>query len=238
MTGHSAIRHWYEIIAEMVMAEGVRDIFALLGDANMHMATHLASRGTRLIHVRHEHCAAAAAMAYARKSGTVGVATVTCGPGLTQLMTALPAAVRAHIPLVILAGEAPLGSGWYNQGIEQAPFVTATGAAYHSLHHPDRFAIGIRDAFLQARSELRPVVVGIPFDLAESAANKDALLPSVSAEMIPHPTPLPPDPTATNAALDLIAAADRIIIMAGLGAVAAGAGQACATLADRLDGLL
>jgi acetolactate synthase-1/2/3 large subunit len=238
MTGHSAIRHWYEIIAEMVMAEGVRDIFALLGDANMHMATHLASRGARLIHVRHEHCAAAAAMAYARKSGTVGVATVTCGPGLTQLMTALPAAVRAHIPLVILAGEAPLRSGWYNQGIEQAPFVTATGAAYHSLHHPDRFAIGIRDAFLQARSELRPVVVGIPFDLAESAANKNAALPPASAETMPAASPLPPDPAATGAARDMIVAADRIIIMAGIGAVAAGAGPACAMLADRLDGLL
>lgn len=138
-------RHWYEIIAEMVAAEGVRDVFALLGDANMHMATHLVSLGTRMMHVRHEHCAVAAAMAYARKSGQVGVATVTCGPGLTQVMTALPAAVRARIPLVVLAGEAPLGGGWYNQGIEQAPFVTATGAAYHSLHHPPRFAVGIRD---------------------------------------------------------------------------------------------
>jgi acetolactate synthase-1/2/3 large subunit len=59
-------RHWYEIIAEMVAAEGVRDVFALLGDANMHMATHLASLGTRMMHVRHEHCAVAAAMAYAR----------------------------------------------------------------------------------------------------------------------------------------------------------------------------
>ena len=173
-------RHWYEIIAEMVAAEGVRDVFALLGDANMHMATHLVSLGTRMMHVRHEHCAVAAAMAYARKSGQVGVATVTCGPGLTQVMTALPAAVRARIPLVVLAGEAPLGGGWYNQGIEQAPFVTATGAAYHSLHHPPRFAVGIRDAFLQARTEMRPVVVGIPFDLAEGASDQDTVLPPAS----------------------------------------------------------
>ena len=44
--------------------------------------------------------AVAAAMAYARKSADIGVATVTCGPGVTQLITALPAAVRAHLPLV------------------------------------------------------------------------------------------------------------------------------------------
>jgi len=33
----------------------------------------------------------------------MGVATVTCGPGVTQLITALPAAVRAHLPLVVFA---------------------------------------------------------------------------------------------------------------------------------------
>ena len=230
--------HWYEILAEMVVAEGVRDVFALLGDANMHMATHLATLGTRMVHVRHEHCAVAAAMAYARKTGRVGVATVTCGPGLTQLMTALPAAVRAGIPLVVLAGEAPLGSAWYNQAIEQAPLVTATGAAYHSLHHPSRFAISIRDAFLQARMEGRPVIVGIPFDLAESVATANTCLPAPSATMMPPSVPLAPAPDGVATAHDMIAAADRIVVMAGLGAVAAGAGPACAALADRLDGLL
>ena len=42
-----------------------------------------------MIYVRHEHCAVAAAMAYARKTWDVGVATVTCGPGVTQLITFL-----------------------------------------------------------------------------------------------------------------------------------------------------
>ena len=192
MTRQAGQRYWYEVIAEMLAAEEVTTCFALLGDANMHMATHLAGLGTRMIYVRHEHCAVAAAMAHARKSAEVGVATVTCGPGLTQLMTALPAAVRARIPLVVLAGEAPLTKAWYNQGIVQAPFVTATGAAYHSLHHPPRFATGIRDAFLQAKREQRPVVVGIPFDLAESPANElsgdIAALPAPSASLL-HPQP-------------------------------------------------
>ena len=47
-------RYWYEVIAEAVRAEEVSDCFALLGDANMHMATHLDALGTRMIHVRHE----------------------------------------------------------------------------------------------------------------------------------------------------------------------------------------
>ena len=238
MSRDHAKRHWYEVIAEMMVAEGVSDCFALLGDANMHMATCLDELGARMIHVRHEHCAVAAAMAYARKTGRTGVATVTCGPGLTQLMTALPAAVRARIPLVVVAGEAPLTKAWYNQGIEQAPFVEATGAAYRPLHHPPRFATGIRDAFLQARSERRPVVVGIPFDLAESPAPSDTSLPAPSAELLPDNAPPTPGDTQLTAARAMIDAADRIIVMGGLGAVAADAGPACAALADRLDGLL
>ncbi|MBV9190816.1 MAG: thiamine pyrophosphate-binding protein, partial [Betaproteobacteria bacterium] len=111
----------YDILAKAFMQEGVKTCFALLGDANMNWAARLAEQGCHMIYVRHEHCALAAAMAYARKTRDVAVATVTCGPGVTQLITALPAAVRAHLPLVVFAGEAPLKSGWYNQEIDQAP---------------------------------------------------------------------------------------------------------------------
>ena len=77
-------RKTYRVLAEAFRQEGVETCFALLGDANMNWATALSGLGTRMIYVRHEHCAVASAMAYARKTGTVGVATVTCGPGLTQ----------------------------------------------------------------------------------------------------------------------------------------------------------
>ncbi|HVJ10974.1 MAG TPA: thiamine pyrophosphate-binding protein, partial [Burkholderiales bacterium] len=152
----------YDILAKAFAQEGVTTCFTLMGDANMNWAARLAGEGCRMIYVRHEHCALASAMAYARKTGDVGVATVTCGPGVTQLITALPAAVRAHLPLVVFAGEAPLKSGWYNQEIDQSPLITATGSAYHRLHLPERMPVAVRDAFLQARRERRPVVVGVP----------------------------------------------------------------------------
>ena len=142
MHEESATPRVFDVLADTFAQEEVKTCFALLGDANMNWATRLAERGCRMIYVRHEHCAVAAAMAYARKTREVGVASVTCGPGVTQLMTALPAAVRASLPVVVFAGEAPLKSAWYNQGIDQAPMVTATGAAYHSLHFPSRDADG------------------------------------------------------------------------------------------------
>jgi thiamine pyrophosphate-dependent acetolactate synthase large subunit-like protein len=228
----------FDLLARAFAQEGVETCFALLGDANMSFATRLAEAGSRMIYVRHEHCAVAAAMAYARKSGRVGVATVTCGPGLTQVMTALPAAVRAHIPLVVLTGEAPLKAGWYNQAIDQAPFVAATGAAYHSLHLPERMPMAVRDAFLQSKRERRPVVIGVPFDLQNQPWQGSMELPPASAAILPQASPIAPHPEAVARAAAMVGGAQRIVVMAGLGAVEAIAGPACRDLADRCDALL
>ncbi len=231
-------RHVYDVLAQAFMQEGVRTCFALLGDANMNWAARLAEHGCRMIYVRHEHCAVAAAMAYARKSGDVGVATVTCGPGVTQVITALPAAVRAHLPLVLFAGEAPLKSGWYNQEIDQAPLINATGGAYHRLHMPERMPVAVRDAFLQARRERRPVVIGIPFDLQDRPWTGPETLPKPSRELLPCPSPMLPHPDDVAKAAQLLASAERVVVLAGLGAVEAGAGAACRALAARTGGLL
>jgi acetolactate synthase-1/2/3 large subunit len=230
--------HVYDTLASAFTQEGVRTCFALLGDANMNWAARLAGQGCRMIYVRHEHCAVAAAMAYARKTRDVGVATVTCGPGVTQVITALPAAVRAHLPLVVFAGEAPLKSGWYNQEIDQAPLISATGAAYHRLHMPERMPVAIRDAFLQARRERRPVVIGVPFDLQNRPWTGAAELPRPSRELLPRPSPIPPHPDDAAAAAKLLAGAERVVVLAGMGAVEAGAAAACRALASKTGGLL
>jgi acetolactate synthase-1/2/3 large subunit len=228
----------YDTLARAFAQEDVRTCFALLGDANMNWAASLAAKGCRMVYVRHEHCALAAAMAYSRKTRDVGVATVTCGPGVTQLITALPAAVRAHLPLVVFAGEAPLKSGWYNQELDQAPLITATGAAYHSLHMVERMPVAVRDAFVQARRERRPVVIGIPFDLQARPWEGKTDLPKPSREILPRPSPLPPHPDDVASAAKLLAGAERVVVLAGLGAVEAGAGAACRALAAKTGGLL
>src|SRR5262244_54656 len=228
----------YDVLAKTFAQEGVRTCFALLGDANMNWASRLSEEGCRMVYVRHEHCALAAAMAYSRKNWDVGVATVTCGPGVTQLITALPAAVRAHLPLVVFAGEAPLKSGWYNQELDQAPLITATGAAYHPLHMVERMPVAVRDAFLQARRERRPVVIGIPFDLQARPWDGPADLPTPSHRLLPRPSPIPPHPDDVAGAAQLVASAKRVVVLAGLGAVEAGAAVACRALAAKTGGLL
>src|SRR3974390_332903 len=99
----------YEALAEAFLAEGVDTQFALMGDGNMHWSTTFARLpGVPTIHVRHEHCAVAAATAHNVATGKIAVASVTCGPGVTQLVTALPAAVRAPLPMIVFAGESPI----------------------------------------------------------------------------------------------------------------------------------
>jgi thiamine pyrophosphate-dependent acetolactate synthase large subunit-like protein len=154
------------------------------------------------------------------------------------LITALPAAVRAHLPMVVFAGEAPIKMGWYNQGIDQAPIITATGAAYHPLHLPERMPVAIRDAFLQARRERRPVVIGVPFDLQERPWVGPETLPTPSSQLLPRLSPIPPHPDDVAKAAQLVASAERVVVFAGLGAVEAKAGPACQALAARIGGLL
>src|SRR5688572_25776713 len=96
----------YRQLANRFRAEGVDTIFVLTGDGNMYWEAALSEfEGVRAVHVRHEHAAVAMASAFARKTGRLGVASVTGGPGLTQTMTALATAATARIPLLVYAGE-------------------------------------------------------------------------------------------------------------------------------------
>src|SRR5215468_4656352 len=96
-------------LAHAFAAEGVDTHFTLMGDGNMHWATAMKNLpGMASYSARHEHCACAMAMGYFSATGKVGVASVTCGPGFTQIMTALASASRGEVPLIVFAGETPL----------------------------------------------------------------------------------------------------------------------------------
>ena len=131
-----------------------------MGDANMYWSASMAdNQKARLLHARHEHCCVAMADAYSRATGKVGVASVTCGPGYTQIMTALVMAARGNAPVVVFAGDAPIGASWYLQSIDQAPLALATGAHFVPIRTVDRALDCVREAFYVARAERKPVVL-------------------------------------------------------------------------------
>lgn len=227
----------YEALAKAFHDQNLGPCFALLGDANMHWAGALSTLGTRFIYTRHEHAAVAAATSYARASGKIGFATVTCGPGLTQIMTILPIAVRAKLPLVIFAGEAPLNKDWYNQKIEQEPFVAACVAKYKALHNPETMIQDIYDAVDTARQDRCPVVVGVPFDLQKLDWQGDISLPKPEPVAVSTPR-ISPEPDIVKIAASWITQSKRPIVLAGLGAVSPDAKAACLNLAETSGALL
>ena len=228
----------YEALAQAFAAEGVDTHFTLMGDGNMHWAAAMKNLdGMGSYFARHEHCACAAAMGYHMATGKVGVASVTCGPGFTQIMTALAGAAQGHIPMVVFAGESPINAKWYNQYIEQAPFAAAAGAHYISAHSPQRMYQYVREAFHLARESRKPVVIGVPYDLQKQP------LPDIgnyqpSTETMPNAEPLYPHPHQVEQLADKLANARCPIIVAGRGAVRSGAASEIEKLADAAGALL
>jgi hypothetical protein len=146
------------MLARAFAAEGVEVLFTLMGDANMYWSVAMSKLpGMKVVHARHEHCAVAMADGYARATGKVGVASTTCGPGFTQIMTALTISARSNTPLVVFAGDAPLASSWYIQQIDMAPLALACGAHYVGVKHIDRVLDNVREAFQVALTERKPV---------------------------------------------------------------------------------
>src|SRR5262249_17526702 len=115
--------------------------------------------GARLVNVRHENAAVAAADGWARVTGRVGFPSVTCGPGLTPVATALTAAVRNHTPLVLFAGDVPAATPWNPQRVDQSLVVASTGARYLPVTSPSLLAGVVSEAFMLAGRQGVPVVV-------------------------------------------------------------------------------
>ena len=231
-------RQVLDVLAQAFSAEGTKVHFTLMGDANMFWADCLARRhGVRNIHVMHEHAAVAAADGYARATGDVGVASVTCGPGLTQTATALTAAARGGKPLVLFAGDTPMNAAYHLQALEPGPFVATTGAHYIPVRHVDRMLDNVREAFHVARHERRPVVMGVPMDL-QKQKYPHLVQYRPSLELLPTAQRPAPDPELIERAVDIIAAAQKPIVLGGRGAAVAGAGELLAAIADQCGALL
>lgn len=228
----------YEVLAQNFAAEGVKTHFCLMGDGNMHWATAMnAVPGMEYYHARHEHCAVAMAMGYHSATGEVGVASVTCGPGFTQIMTGLTAAVRCRIPLVIFVGETPISERWHNQRTEQSIFATACGAHYIAAHSPNMLHQYVRDAFFIARFERRPVILAMPFDLQkEIAPHLGPYEPSAMA--YPSRAQILAQPQHIREAVDRLLKARCPTIVAGRGVLQAGAVAEVEQLAEKTGALL
>jgi thiamine pyrophosphate-dependent acetolactate synthase large subunit-like protein len=214
-------------------ALGVDTVFGLVGSGNLVIANALRAAGARFVAARHEGGAVAMADGWARVTGRVGVCTVHQGPGLTNTLTALAEAVKSRTPLLVLAGDTPAAALTSNFRIGQDDLVASVGAIPERIHSAAGAEADVARALHRATVEQRPVVLNLPIDLQAQ--------PGVPAPdpVAPPPTRAPAPAEADLAAIaDRLAAARRPLIIAGRGAVVAGAGPDLRALGERCGALL
>src|SRR6188508_3340841 len=85
-------------------------IAELLGTANFKISHALVENGVELICARHECNAASMADAYAKATQELTLCSVHSGPGLTNALTGIGEAAKSRPPLLVLAGDVPVGA--------------------------------------------------------------------------------------------------------------------------------
>jgi acetolactate synthase-1/2/3 large subunit len=201
----------YRRLAAALAAAGVDTVFCVMGDGNLDLLVELAdAHGVRLVHARHEQGAVAMADGYARRTGRLGVASVTHGPGLTQTGTSLKVASARRSTILVLAGDTPTGDPHHIQGFEQAPYATAVGATPVPLRAPATWAADLAEAL--AVAERGPVVFNLPTDHQLAAAPAAAAPPAPAVR--PASVGVGLDPAAA-----VLGTAARPVVLAGRGAI-------------------
>ncbi|WP_029001425.1 sulfoacetaldehyde acetyltransferase [Azohydromonas australica] len=218
-----------EAFVETMVANGVTDMFGIMGSAFMDAMDIFAPAGIRLIPVVHEQGAGHMADGYARVSGRHGVVIGQNGPGISNCVTAIAAAYWAHTPVVIVTPEAGTmgqGLGGFQEAKQLPMFQEFTKYQGH-VTHPARMAEFTGRCFDRAMSEMGPTQLNIP---------RDYFYGQITAE-IPQPQRLDRGPggeQSLNEAAELLATAKFPVIIAGGGVVMADGVEACQALAERL----
>jgi sulfoacetaldehyde acetyltransferase len=218
-----------EAFVETLVANGVTEMFGIMGSAFMDAMDIFAPAGIRLIPVVHEQGAAHMADGYARVSGRHGVVIGQNGPGISNCVTAIAAAYWAHSPVVIVTpetGTMGIGLGGFQEAHQLPMFQEFTKYQGHVVN-PKRMAELTGRCFDRAISEMGPTQLNIP---------RDFFYGEITCE-IPRPIRVERGAGGENSlksAVELLSTAKFPVILAGGGVVMGDAVQECKQLAERL----
>ncbi|MDH2373052.1 sulfoacetaldehyde acetyltransferase [Cobetia marina] len=218
-----------EAFVETMVANGVTDMFGIMGSAFMDAMDIFAPAGIRLIPVVHEQGAAHMADGYARVSGRHGMVIGQNGPGISNCVTGIAAAYWAHSPVVIVtpeAGTTGIGLGGF-QECKQLPMFQEFTKYQGHVTHPSRMAEYTGRCFDRAMSEMGPTQLNIP---------RDYFYGEIECE-IPKPARVDRGPGGSKSldeAAELLASARFPVIVSGGGVVMADGVEECKALAERL----
>ena len=212
--------------------EGITQAFGVPGAAINPMYAALRKRGS-IAHVLARHVEAASHMAegYTRaRAGHIGVCIGTSGPAGTDMITGLYSAMADSIPILCITGQAPRARLYKEdfQAVDIEAIAKPVTKWAVTVREPAQVPRAFQQAFHLMRSgRPGPVLIDLPIDvqLAEIEFDPDTY------------APLPVyKPAATRAqidkALDLLATANKPLIVAGGGILNADASDLLVEFAE------
>jgi thiamine pyrophosphate-dependent acetolactate synthase large subunit-like protein len=221
-------------VVAALAAEQVRHVFGIPGIHNLAVYDALL-RQEAITHIlaRHEQGAGFMADGYARASGRPGVILVTTGPGATNALTPLVEAQAGSQPLLLLMSDIPRelvgrGLGALHEVPDQIACFRPVSRWAEALTEGRDIPGAIQGAFHLFRTgRPGPVALSIPTDLLGAP---------VAARLTPGGEGRRPpcDPRLVDAAATRLARAERPLIVAGGGVIAAEAWDELRALAGRL----
>jgi thiamine pyrophosphate-dependent acetolactate synthase large subunit-like protein len=220
----------YEALAKALYDNGVRELFGVVGDANLFIVDSFRdAEGARYIPTSSEAGAVMAAFGHAQVSGQVGAATVTHGPGLTNTVTALVEAQRGRVPLLLLAGDTPMSKRDHIQDIDQRAVAAAGEVLFHQIRSAASAVADFAEAVRLAWTHSAPVVVNVPIDIEWETVDYQPIVGTPAPALT-----VSADQEAIEEAVGLIASSDRPLVLAGRGVRSDEARTAVLEFAERL----
>jgi len=220
---------------QILEREGVTHAFGLPGAAiNPFYSAMLASGGITHVLARHVEGASHMADGYTRtRAGNIGVCVGTSGPAGTDMITGLYSAWADSVPILCITGQAPVAKLQAEdfQAVDIASIAKPVTKLAVTVVEPGQVPGTFSQAFHLMRSgRPGPVLIDLPLDVQTAEIEFD----------IDTYEPLPVHkPAATRAqaekVLDLLAAAERPLIVAGGGIINADASESLVKLAELLD---
>jgi thiamine pyrophosphate-dependent acetolactate synthase large subunit-like protein len=210
-----------EIIAKCLKAEGVKDLFYIMGGPMLLTESKCIEQGIRMIDVRHEQAAAFAAQAYSRVTQKPGVCMAASGPAAINLSTGLANALIDCCPVIGFGGSSPAGQFGRQvfQEIDQVKILEGCVKYADRLLNIKRIPQQVNFAFQTAMlGKPGPVYIDCPGDLLYQKIDESQVDWSYAGRPILRPRPYA-EPKAINALVDAINSARQPIICSGGGVI-------------------
>ena len=214
-----------QITARQLRAAGIDTLFGVVAGPMIELFAGAQEQGLTVVGCRHEESAAFMASAWGYLRRKPGVVVAGSGPGMTNTVTSMYVATASGMPLVVLGGSSygsTRGIGGFQEA-DQLAFARPGCKWAEQVDSPERIAELLHLALGRSLSG-RPgaVYLDYPGHLVPRRVPEESVRFRPAPEIArPHP-----DPAAIERIADLLAGAERPLLMIGKGAAWADAGAA------------